>query len=249
MPKGRRANPSTARDGAWFAQSEKLQIYPESLTATMQKQILNAEATHQIDNRLPLMYKVREKAVHDLDQCLNAVVGWMRANKLKLDPDYTEALWKPVNTFPFSIHDNRHCLLNVGEYLDSGLGLKKFQQDKCQHKSQNYFFLAHEPIPSSTSDRTIYQTSFIQYPNIEKPFLGRFPKSHVNRSFALNSAPKNECLWFSKCHLAPVKPDRSFFSEPEQLLTAAEQVIECKEDTKAHSCEDDTKAHSRLDLQ
>ncbi|XP_061490352.1 testis-expressed protein 36 [Rhineura floridana] len=87
MPKGRRANPSTARDGIWFAQSGKLQIFPESLTATMQKQILNTEATHQIDNRLPQMYKIREK--------------------------------KPANTFPFSVHDNRHCLLNVGEYLDS----------------------------------------------------------------------------------------------------------------------------------
>ncbi|KAF7239218.1 Testis-expressed protein 36 [Varanus komodoensis] len=215
MPKGRRANPSTARDGVWFKQCGNLQIYPESLTASMQKQILNVEAIHQVNNRLPLMYKVREK--------------------------------KPVNTFPFSVHDNRHCLLNVGEYLDSGLGLKKFQQDKYHNISQNYFFLAHEPIPSSTSHHSIYQTSFVQYPNTEKPFLGRFPKSHINRSFALNSAPKNECLWFSKCHLTLT--DRSSVSEPEQLLLAAEQVTECKKDTKTHSCEEDTMAHSSPDLQ
>ena len=28
-----------------------------------------------------------------LDQCLEAVMGWMRANKLKLNPDKMEALW------------------------------------------------------------------------------------------------------------------------------------------------------------
>ncbi|XP_062832132.1 testis-expressed protein 36 isoform X3 [Anolis carolinensis] len=88
MPKGKRANPSTALDGIWFAHHGNLPLYPETLTAAMQKQILNPEATHQIDTRLPLMYKVREK--------------------------------KPGSTFPFSIHDNRHCLINVGEYLDSG---------------------------------------------------------------------------------------------------------------------------------
>ncbi|XP_053168853.1 testis-expressed protein 36 isoform X2 [Hemicordylus capensis] len=193
MPKGRRANPSTARDGAWFTQCEKLQIYPESLTATMQKQILNPEATRQVDSRLPLMYKLREK--------------------------------KPVNTFPFSIHDNRHCLLNVGEYLDSGLGLRKFQREKCQHYSQNILFLAHEPFPSSTSNRTIYQTSFVQYPNTEQPFLGRFPRSHIERSIALTPADKNDCMWFSKFyaspnHLVPGEPDRSSLSEPKQLLPA-----------------------------
>lgn len=36
-------------------------INPESLTATMQKQVFNKEAAHQIDKRLPQMYKVREE--------------------------------------------------------------------------------------------------------------------------------------------------------------------------------------------
>ncbi|XP_033005331.1 testis-expressed protein 36 [Lacerta agilis] len=193
MPKGRRANPSTARDGAWFAQSGKVQIFPESLTASMQKQILNLEATNQINNRLPQMYKVREK--------------------------------KPVKTFPFSIHDNRHCLLNVGEYLDSGLGLRKFQREACQHHSESYLFLAHEPIPSTTDKHTIYQTSFVEYPNTKRSILGRFPKSHADRSFALNSSAANDYLWFSKGHdspniSAPVRPEKSSLSEPQQLLPA-----------------------------
>ncbi|KAH0623662.1 hypothetical protein JD844_006675 [Phrynosoma platyrhinos] len=204
MPKGRRANPSTARDGIWFAQHENRQLYPESLTATMQKQIFNPEATRQIDNRLPLMYKVREK--------------------------------KPVNTFPFSVHDNRHCLLNVGEYLDSGLGLRKFQQETCQHYSRNYFFLAHEPTTSGTSHRTIYQTSFIKHSNIKPPLLGRFPRSHVDRSIALKSEDEKECMWFAKCYtdsnnLPSVKAEKSSVSGPEQPLPA-EQVTECKEISK-----------------
>ena len=33
------------------------------------------------------------EAVQDLDQCLDSVMGWMRANKLKLNPGKTEALW------------------------------------------------------------------------------------------------------------------------------------------------------------
>ncbi|XP_025026211.1 testis-expressed protein 36 [Python bivittatus] len=196
MPKGRRANPSTTRDGIWFKQSGNLQIYPESLTAAMQKQILNVDANCKIEKSLPLMYKVREK--------------------------------KPVNTFPFSIHDNRHSLVNVGEYLDSGLGLRKFQE-KCQHYSQNYCFLAHEPIPSSNACRTIYQTSFVQYPDIKHSILGRFPKSHIDKSIALHSAPKNDYMWFSKCYtssnnIAPTETTKSSFSEPEQLLSAEEEI-------------------------
>ncbi|XP_042312501.1 LOW QUALITY PROTEIN: testis-expressed protein 36 [Sceloporus undulatus] len=167
---------------------------------------IKSRSNSQIDNRLPQMYKVREK--------------------------------KPVNTFPFSIHDNRHCLLNVGEYLDSGLGLKKFQQETCQQHSQNYFFLAHEPM-NCTSQRTIYQTSFIQYPNIKPPLVGRFPKSHVEKSIlksALKSETEKECMWFAKGYadsnnLPSVKPEKSSVSGPEQPLPA-EQVTECKEYSK-----------------
>ncbi|XP_060097423.1 testis-expressed protein 36 [Heteronotia binoei] len=193
MPKGRRANPSTARDGAWFQHSRPLQIYPESLTASMQKQILNLETVHQIENRLPLMYKLREK--------------------------------KPVNTFPFSVHDNRHCLLNVGEYLDSGLGLRKFQQETCQHYSQNFSFLAHEPILSNTSYCTMYQTSFVPYPNTEKPFPGRFPKSHIERFNALNPVSKKDSIWFSECNsshntLIPSGPVITTLPDPKELPDA-----------------------------
>ncbi|KAJ7325303.1 hypothetical protein JRQ81_018323 [Phrynocephalus forsythii] len=205
MPKGRQANPSTTQDGAWFSHIGSPNISPESLTATMQKQILNQEAARQIDKRLPQMYKVREK--------------------------------KPVNTFPFSVHDNRHCLLNAGEYLDSGLGLRKFQQEVCQHHSKEYFLGREEPIPSDTSHSSVYQTSFVQYPTTEQPLRGRFPKSHVDRGIALKPTTENECLWFSKGYAcpnnsAPLKSDRNSKSKQH---SPAERMTGIKEDSKENS--------------
>ncbi|XP_039199598.1 testis-expressed protein 36 isoform X2 [Crotalus tigris] len=213
MPKGRRANPSTTRDGIWvrkvatvrpesgslgpfgtwrqgracrrdgqkkkkkkkhnshgfrFKQCGNLQIYPESLTATMQKQIFNIDANYQTGKNVPLMYKEREK----------------------------------------------------------GLGVRKFQE-KCQHYSPNYYFLAHEQIPSSNAYHSVYQTSFVQYPDIKHSILGRFPKSHIDKCIALHSAPKNDYMWFSKCytgsnHITPTEVTKC--SEPEKLSTAEEEI-------------------------
>ncbi|XP_067322367.1 testis-expressed protein 36 [Anolis sagrei] len=204
MPKGKRANPSTSRDGIWFAHHGNVPIYPETLTAAMQKQILNPEATHQIDTRLPVMYKVREK--------------------------------KPVSTFPFSIHDNRHCLLGVGEYLDSGLGLRKFKQEVNQHHSKNYLLGAPQPIASSTGHRTTYQTSFVQYPSTKPPLVGRFPRSHVARSNVWKSKAEKECMWFAKGYadsdnLLSDMSEKSPVSGPEPPLPA-EQGQDCAENSK-----------------
>nr|XP_020647193.1 testis-expressed protein 36 isoform X2 [Pogona vitticeps] len=206
-------------------------INPESLTATMQKQILNKEAAHQIEKRLPQMYKEREKFIISSCAC-----GY--GNCLAVGTN-AENQKKPVNTFPFSVHDNRHCLLNEGEYLDSGLGLRKFQQELCQHHSQDYFLEAQEPFPSDTSHHSIYQTSFVQYPHTERSPWGRFPKSHVDRCVSLKRTAENECLWFSKCYatpnnLAPSKSNRNFHSKSKQLLPA-EEVMGVKEDSKENS--------------
>ncbi|XP_070608599.1 testis-expressed protein 36 isoform X1 [Erythrolamprus reginae] len=138
---------------------------------------------------------------------------------------YKEREKKPVNTFPFSIHDNRRCLLTKGEYLDSGLGVRKFQ-DKRQHYSQNYYFLAHEQIPSSNAYHSVYQTSYVQYPDIKDSILGRFPKNHIDKCIALHSAP-NDNMWFSKFynganHIAPTEATKS--SEAENLSTAQEEI-------------------------
>lgn len=108
-----------------------------------------------------------------------------------------------------------------------GLGLRKFQKEMCQNYSKNILFLAHEPFPGSTSIRSIYQTSFVQYPNAEQSLLGRFPKNHIKRSIALNPADRNECMWFSKFYtshhpVVPVEPDKSSLPEPKQLLPAVQ---------------------------
>ncbi|NWX42891.1 TEX36 protein, partial [Steatornis caripensis] len=53
------------------------------------------------------------------------------------------------NNFPFSSHDNRHCLQNVGEYFDLGMGRRKVEPERRQQNSQNFFLWAHESVPSS----------------------------------------------------------------------------------------------------
>ncbi|KFP87951.1 Testis-expressed sequence 36 protein, partial [Apaloderma vittatum] len=53
------------------------------------------------------------------------------------------------NNFPFSSHDNRHSLENVGEYFDLGMGRRKVKPERLQQNPQNYFLWAPESVPSS----------------------------------------------------------------------------------------------------
>uniref|UniRef100_A0A8C2SMI3 Testis expressed 36 n=1 Tax=Coturnix japonica TaxID=93934 RepID=A0A8C2SMI3_COTJA len=66
------------------------------------------------------------------------------------------------NNFPFSSHDNRHCLQNVGEYFDFGLGRRKVEPERRQQNSQNFFQWASESIKRNGDSLTIYQTSFMK---------------------------------------------------------------------------------------
>uniref|UniRef100_A0A669PSI4 Testis expressed 36 n=1 Tax=Phasianus colchicus TaxID=9054 RepID=A0A669PSI4_PHACC len=66
------------------------------------------------------------------------------------------------NNFPFSSHDNRHCLQNVGEYFDFGLGRRKVEPQRRQQNSQNFFQWASESVRRSEDGLTIYQTSFVK---------------------------------------------------------------------------------------
>ncbi|KAM9134291.1 LOW QUALITY PROTEIN: testis-expressed protein 36 [Pangshura tecta] len=164
MPKGRLANPSTERDGAWFPHLGIFHSQPESVTDCMLKQVQNPEEVQYIEKRLPLVYKIREqKAVK--------------------------------NHFPFSAHDNRHCLQNVGEYFDFSLGRKKVEPERRQQNSQNFCLWAHEYIPSSHDGFTIYQTSFIGDQDTKRPFCRRYPKQHLERCYIYKSIlrMKNTC--------------------------------------------------------
>uniref|UniRef100_A0A8C3C811 Testis expressed 36 n=1 Tax=Cairina moschata TaxID=8855 RepID=A0A8C3C811_CAIMO len=96
------------------------------------------------------------------------------------------------NNFPFSSHDNRHCLQNVGEYFDFGMGRRKVEPERRQQNSHNFFLWAHESVPSSEDGLTIYQTSFVKDQNTESPFCRRYPKHHTKESHTDKSAPENE---------------------------------------------------------
>lgn len=87
--------------------------------------------------------------------------------------------------------------------------------------------MAQEQIPSSNAYDSVYQSSFVQYPDIKHSILGRFPKSHIDKCIALHTAPQNDYMWFSKCytgsnHIAPPGVTKS--SEPEKLSTAEEKI-------------------------
>ncbi|KAM6416106.1 testis-expressed protein 36 [Rhynochetos jubatus] len=96
------------------------------------------------------------------------------------------------NNFPFSSHDNRHTLQNVGEYFDFGLGRRKVAPGKRQHNSENFFLWAHESVPSKEDGLTVYQTSFVKDQNTESPFCRRYPKHHVEKRCAGKLATEKE---------------------------------------------------------
>uniref|UniRef100_A0A8C8R4K0 Testis expressed 36 n=1 Tax=Pelusios castaneus TaxID=367368 RepID=A0A8C8R4K0_9SAUR len=96
------------------------------------------------------------------------------------------------NDFPFSAHDNRHCLENVGEYFDFGLGRKKVEPERRQQNSQNFCLWAHEYIPRSHGGFTIYKTSFMGDQDTERPFCRRYPKQHLERCYIYKSILENE---------------------------------------------------------
>ncbi|XP_062491227.1 testis-expressed protein 36 isoform X1 [Pezoporus occidentalis] len=85
------------------------------------------------------------------------------------------------NNFPFSFHDNKHCLRNVGEYFDFGLGRRKVEPERRQQNSQNFLQWAHKPVPSKEDGLTIYQTSFMKDKSSESPIYRRYPKQHTEK--------------------------------------------------------------------
>ncbi|XP_013800394.2 testis-expressed protein 36 [Apteryx mantelli] len=111
----------------------------------------------------------------------------------RLPPGYRAREQKAVNNnFPFSSHDNRHCLQNVGEYFDFGFGRKKVEPERRQQNSQNFCLWAHESVPSSDDGFTIYQTSFMKDQNTERPFCRRYPKHHLEKCYSDKPIPEGE---------------------------------------------------------
>ncbi|CAN0188611.1 unnamed protein product, partial [Bubo scandiacus] len=105
------------------------------------------------------------------------------------------------NNFPSSCHDNRHCLQNVGEYFDFGMGRRKVEPERWQQNSQNFFLWAHESVPSGEDGLTIYQTSFVKDLNTEGPFCRRYPKHHSEKCCTDKPVPRNEKTCSQTSHL------------------------------------------------
>ncbi|XP_010192195.1 PREDICTED: testis-expressed sequence 36 protein [Mesitornis unicolor] len=107
--------------------------------------------------------RAAQKQVHDS--------GAAQYIKDKVPPAYKAREQKAVsNNFPFSSHDNRNSLQNVGEYFDFDLGRRKVEPERRQQNSQNFFQWAHAAAPSREDGLTIYQTSFMKSQNTESPF-------------------------------------------------------------------------------
>ncbi|XP_061220114.1 testis-expressed protein 36 isoform X1 [Neopsephotus bourkii] len=85
------------------------------------------------------------------------------------------------NNFPFSFHDNKHCLQNVGEYFDFGLGRRKVEPERRQQNSQNFLQWADKPAPSKEDGLTIYQTSFMKGKSSASPVYRQYPKQHTEK--------------------------------------------------------------------
>ncbi|XP_065602683.1 testis-expressed protein 36 [Cyrtonyx montezumae] len=96
------------------------------------------------------------------------------------------------NNFPFSSHDNRYGLQNIGEYFDFGMGRRKVEPQRRQQNSQNFFQWAPKSVPSSEDGLSIYQTSFLKDKSTEGPFYRRYPKHHSGKSCTDKPVPENE---------------------------------------------------------
>ncbi|KAM6265805.1 testis-expressed protein 36 isoform 1-T1 [Porphyrio hochstetteri] len=96
------------------------------------------------------------------------------------------------NNFPFSSHDNRHCLQNVGEYFDFGMGRRKVEPERRQQNSQNFFLWAQESVSSREDCLTIYQTSFMKEQTSKNPFGRRSPEQHSEKCHTEKPIPEEE---------------------------------------------------------
>ncbi|XP_047410172.1 testis-expressed protein 36 [Sciurus carolinensis] len=82
------------------------------------------------------------------------------------------------NSFPFSVHDNRHSFENSGYYLDSGFGRKKIPPDKRQHVSRNFNLWACDYVPSCVDGFSNNRISYVYQEAVTSPNFRRFPRRY-----------------------------------------------------------------------
>uniref|UniRef100_A0A8D2AIN7 Testis expressed 36 n=1 Tax=Sciurus vulgaris TaxID=55149 RepID=A0A8D2AIN7_SCIVU len=107
------------------------------------------------------------------------------------------------NSFPFSVHDNRHSFENSGYYLDSGFGRKKIPPDKRQHVSRNFNLWACDYVPSCLDGFSNNRISYVYQEAMTIPNFRRFPRRYnelwscftfISRSYTefLKKKPKDK---------------------------------------------------------
>ncbi|XP_002916174.1 testis-expressed protein 36 [Ailuropoda melanoleuca] len=97
----------------------------------------------------------------------------------KLPPIYKIREKQAVNnSFPFSVHDNRHSFQSSGCYLDSGLGRRKISPEKRQHVSRNFNLWACDYVPSCLDGFSNNQISYVYQEVLVVPIFRRFPRHY-----------------------------------------------------------------------
>ncbi|XP_069468306.1 testis-expressed protein 36 isoform X1 [Ambystoma mexicanum] len=164
MPKSRLCNPPNHRDGIWFPHSDGFQsvTMPSTMAMLKHTELLKAQDPEW---RRPLKFAGKTQ------------------KDLKTD-------------FPFSFHDNRHSIQDSAEYFDGGVGRKKADKGKGGQASQNFVQWAHDVPPKATTyldGYSNYQTSYLNPQVLACPSIfGRYPKSHLVRSFGIAALPEND---------------------------------------------------------
>ncbi|XP_038296801.1 testis-expressed protein 36 isoform X2 [Canis lupus familiaris] len=114
MAKGRRFNPALDKDGRWFPQIGLTQKTPESSTSAVLKEPHRPHLSRQVEERLPPIYKVREK------QAVN--------NNFPFS----------VHDNRHSFQSSGCYLDSVTLMAHKGLGRRKISPEKRQHVSRNF---------------------------------------------------------------------------------------------------------------
>ncbi|KAM4852576.1 testis-expressed protein 36 isoform 1-T2 [Thomomys bottae] len=94
------------------------------------------------------------------------------------------------NSFPFSVHDNRHSFENTGYYFDSGLGRKKIPIDKRQQVSRNFNLWACDCIPSCMDGFPKKQITDVHEEAVVISSFRRFPRCYSERWSAFKCIPQ-----------------------------------------------------------
>nr|KAF6459341.1 testis expressed 36 [Rousettus aegyptiacus] len=120
------------------------------------------------------------------------------------------------NSFPFSVHDNRHSFQNSGYFFDSGMGRKKISPEKRQHVSRNFNLWASDYVPSCLDGFSNNQISYVCQDAAVVPIFRRFPRRYNEIWSTFKFIPQQSYTeTFKKCPKVRFTVDKKADSPPE----------------------------------